>query len=263
MALKGFLDLATGSQKVLIGPFVDSANAKDLESALTILNTDIKLSKNGKAQVNKNSGGGTYDATGMYQITLDEVDTNEAGLLEIICNMAGALIVTHSFWIGPLPANIEQLGDSAQSLTDLKDFADAGYDPATHKVQGVVLNDTTTTNTDMRGTDSAATASALSAVNSLVTAIKVVTDKIGNASVIISGTVDYTGEAASTTEFEADDITEATDDHYNGRIIVFTSGAVAGQVTDITDYTLNAGRGHFTVTALTEAPADDVTFFIL
>ena len=47
------------------------------------------------------------------------------------------------------------LGGVAQSLFDLKDFADAGYDPATNQVEGVKLNDTTTTNTDMRGTDSA------------------------------------------------------------------------------------------------------------
>lgn len=55
-------------------------------------------------------------------------------------------------------ANVDQLGASAQSLTDLKDFADTGYDPAAHKVAGVVLVDTTTTNTDMRGTDNAALA---------------------------------------------------------------------------------------------------------
>ena len=46
-----------------------------------------------------------------------------------------------------------------QSATDLKDFADAGYDPGTDKVQGVVLVDTTTANTDVRGTDNAALAS--------------------------------------------------------------------------------------------------------
>jgi hypothetical protein len=39
------------------------------------------------------------------------------------------------------------LGGDAQSTTDLKDFADAGYDPATNKVQGVVLVDTLTTYT--------------------------------------------------------------------------------------------------------------------
>lgn len=36
-----------------------------------------------------------------------------------------------------------------QSVTDLKDFADAGYDPGTNKVQGVVLVDLTTANSDM------------------------------------------------------------------------------------------------------------------
>jgi len=42
-------------------------------------------------------------------------------------------------------SNILQLGSSTQSLTDLKDLVDTGYDPTTHKVQGVVLSDTCTT----------------------------------------------------------------------------------------------------------------------
>lgn len=45
---------------------------------------------------------------------------------------------------GVVDANVEQILDDAQSATDLKDFADAGYDPGTNKVQGVVLTDTTT-----------------------------------------------------------------------------------------------------------------------
>jgi hypothetical protein len=43
--------------------------------------------------------------------------------------------------------DLTHIGGDAQSGTDLKDFADAGYDPATNKVQGVVLVDTTTTTT--------------------------------------------------------------------------------------------------------------------
>lgn len=58
-------------------------------------------------------------------------------------------------------ADAVAIGGDTQSLTDLKDFADSGYDPASNKVQGVVLVDTTTTNSDMRGTDSAALATAL------------------------------------------------------------------------------------------------------
>ena len=45
-------------------------------------------------------------------------------------------------------ANLEHIQNDAQSVTDLKDFVDTGYDPVAHKVQGVVLVDTTTTNTD-------------------------------------------------------------------------------------------------------------------
>src|SRR3990172_5191676 len=42
-------------------------------------------------------------------------------------------------------SDLGALGGVVQSATDLKDFADDGYDPATNKVQGVVLVDTTTT----------------------------------------------------------------------------------------------------------------------
>lgn len=46
-------------------------------------------------------------------------------------------------------ANLAAISGVSQSVADLKDFADSGYDPATHKVQGVVLTDTCTTNSDL------------------------------------------------------------------------------------------------------------------
>ena len=60
--------------------------------------------------------------------------------------------------------DLTHLGGVVQSAIDLKDFADAGYDPATNKITGCVLTDTVTANTDMRGTDSAALASVLGAL---------------------------------------------------------------------------------------------------
>lgn len=77
---------------------------------------------------------------------------------------------------------------------------------------------------------------------------------------VISTAVNDPGAAATTTVFITD-LTEATDDHYNGRIIVFTSGALSGQATDITDY--DGTTKEVTVTALTEAPADNDTFDIV
>ena len=41
--------------------------------------------------------------------------------------------------------DVTHMAGGTQTVTDLKDFADAGYDPATKKVQGVVLVDTVTT----------------------------------------------------------------------------------------------------------------------
>lgn len=63
----------------------------------------------------------------------------------------------------------------------------------------------------------------------------------------------------STTQMTTD-LTEVTDDHYNGRLIVWTSGVLAGQATDITDYT--GATKLLTYTAITEAPAAGDDFVI-
>ena len=67
--------------------------------------------------------------------------------------------------------------------------------------------------------------------------------------------------ASSTTTTVNTNLTEATDDHFNGRVIIFTSGALAYQASDITDY--NGTTKALTVTALTEAPANSDAFVIV
>jgi len=56
-------------------------------------------------------------------------------------------------------------------------------------------------------------------------------------------------------------LTEAADDHYNGRVVLWTSGALAGQGSDITDY--DGTTKMLTYTATTEAPANTDTFVIV
>ena len=90
-----------------------------------------------------------------------------------------------------------------------------------------------------------------------------VTNIAASALGIVRGTSDNTGFTGTATQFEASDITEATADHYNGRVIVFTSGALASQATLITDYSLSGGRGHFTVSTLTEAVPNSSSFVIV
>ena len=78
-----------------------------------------------------------------------------------------------------------------------------------------------------------------------------------------SGTVNDANTTPSATEFAASDITEATDDHFVGRLIIFTTGALAYQATRITGYTLTSGEGVFTVEQMTEAPADSDQFIVV
>jgi len=116
------------------------------------------------------------------------------------------------------------------------------------------------------------TAANLATVDTVVDAIKVITDALGATAAARlaltmgaspTGTVDNTSFTPTTTQFEADDITEATADHYIGRIILFTSGVLNEQATDITDYSLQGSNGRFRVTSLTEAPGNDDTFIII
>lgn len=90
----------------------------------------------------------TVDLNGTPSVNVVQIsgDSTAADNLESYCDGTTAQ-----------PVNVTQIGGTAQSATNLKDFADTGYDPTTHKVQGVVLTDTCTTNTDMRGTDNAYT----------------------------------------------------------------------------------------------------------
>ncbi len=156
-----------------IGPFLDEDNGKSAEPALTIVQADIQISKAGAAfaQTSAGSPTTTHDSDGWYQCPLTTADTGTLGLLDVQIHVAGALPVWRHFNVVPanifdsmfstdkLQVDVTQLGGVAQSATDLKHFADTGYDPATSKVEGVKLADTTTTNTDMVGTNSAALAS--------------------------------------------------------------------------------------------------------
>lgn len=159
------------ARTLLIGPFLDDTDGKTAETGLTIAQADVRISKNGGNMAQKNEATScSHDELGHYACPVDVTDTATLGLLKLMVHESGALpvwqeflVVTANVWdtlcsTDTLEADLTQIAGVVQSATDLKDFADAGYDPATNKVQGVVLADTVTTNTDMRGTDSAALA---------------------------------------------------------------------------------------------------------
>lgn len=120
-------------------------------------------------------------ANGWYSLALTTTHTNTLGDLALHITATGAdptdslsRVIAMDKTVANTPANVTQLGGDTQSLADLKDFADAGYDPGEHKV---LLVDTTTTNTDMRGTDNAAVAGdAMTLADGAITDAKIAAD---------------------------------------------------------------------------------------
>ena len=193
-----WLRQSTASQEISLGQFLDSTDGNTEENALTIANTDIKLRKGGTTTLaNKNSGGATSISNGVYHATLDATDTNTLGLLEVYVHVAGALATKSSYMILPAATydalvtnglnDLSAAQVNAECDTALTDYdgptnaemnartlvAANYFDPATDAVANVTLVGTTTTNTDMRGTDSAATAANLATVDTNVDAILV------------------------------------------------------------------------------------------
>jgi len=143
---------------VIVGPFVDKTDGNTAETALTVTQAEIRLSKNGGNMAQKNEATAlSHDELGYYVCKFDATDTNTLGILQLMIHeSADALPVYHEYMVvtanvwdtlcstDKLQSDLTQIGGVAQSATDLKDFVDTGYNPATHKVAGVLLCDQTT-----------------------------------------------------------------------------------------------------------------------
>jgi len=101
-------------------------------------------------------------------------------------SVVGAVVGSFSIENRFQEVDVVKLGASAQSATDLKDFADDGYDPSTNKITGVVLADTVTTytgNTPQTGDTYALAngANGFAAIKTQTAAIETDTAEIGAA----------------------------------------------------------------------------------
>jgi hypothetical protein len=221
---------------ISFGPFVDKTDGVTLEtglvSALDNATTGIKLSKGGVAQAVRSATvtPSTYDAHGCYLVTLSATDTASVGRLRVIyTDAATCLPVWQDFVVLPTQVFNSLVAGSDVLDTNVTKWLDTAC--ATPTTAGVPEVDVTYLN---GGTTS-------------------LLNLIASATTIIRGTVDNTAFTPTATEFECDDITEATADHYVGRLVTGVSGVNLGQVARITAYSLASGRGHFTVTTMTDA----------
>ncbi len=225
---------------VKIGPFVDSGDGNTVEDLLAITQADVRLSKNGGDMAQKHdANAATHDEIGYYDCALDTDDTDTLGRLQLMVHESGALPVYHEYMVVTanfydtvcgsdyLQTDLTQIGGVAQSATDLKDLVDTGYNPATHKVQGVVLTDTTTDVTN----DVGITATAVDNVWDELMAGHVTPDSAAYIlrslqSIISVISLAQAGAAGSITLAAASSV---VNDYYKGQTICIVTGTGAGQ----------------------------------
>jgi len=118
-----FLKQSTAVTKKM-GPFVDDTDGKTAETALTISQADIRLSKNGGdfGQTN-NAAGATHDENGFYGVPLDTTDTATLGSLRVAITESGALPVWQDFMV--VSANVwDSLFAADRLQVDVREFSD-------------------------------------------------------------------------------------------------------------------------------------------
>ena len=116
---------------IKIGPFLDDTDGKTAETALTIAQADIRLSKNGAAFAQTNNvAGATHDENGYYGVPLDTTDTGALGNLRVTIQEAGALPVWQDFMVvtaniydtlcstDQLDVNVTNVAGTAQTAND-------------------------------------------------------------------------------------------------------------------------------------------------
>jgi hypothetical protein len=147
---------------------------EDFDSTTGVHHVTIDLSDNTDA--------GFYAAGSEYQVVMAgmviDTKTVNAVLAHFSIERAGGVLALLKTIISGTGVNVTQLAGVTQSLTDLKDFADDGYDPGTNKVQGVVLTDTVTTytgNTPQTGDSFARIGATGSGLTTLATAANLAT----------------------------------------------------------------------------------------
>lgn len=140
-------------------------------------------------------------------------------------------------------ADVTKISGDATAADNAEAFFDGtGYAGTNNVIPTVtaVTNEVTANATKISG-------SATAADNLEASALAVVT---GTA---ITGTL-------TATDFTTD-LAEVTDDHYNGRVVVFTSGVLAGQAKAILDY--DGATKTLTTRTFTEAPGNSDAFVIV
>lgn len=237
----GYLKADTATT-VVLGPFLDATDFVTPETGITLGAADeaelIKHNSGSVVDISGNTFTAVTGADGYYALTLTAAQLDTEGRLTLCIGDASVCC----------PVRADFMVVNANVFDSL--FAAAATDYL--QTDALQINGNATSamlsGTDKLSVDVEAVSGSTAAADNLEAgALGVVTGAVSGSS--------------STTTSVVTNLTESTNDHYNGRTVIFTSGALAGQAGSISDY--NGSAATLTVGGLTEAPADTDTFVIV
>ena len=277
--------------RIAIGPVVQISDGSVQSSGVSV----VVRAEGGS----ETSGGGTVSygaSSSVVYYAPTQAETNYTAFVVTAfktgCIPASVSIVTSA----ESTAGTVQVGSLATDSVDADALASdavteiqsglSTFDPATDTVANVTTVATTTTNSDMRGTDGAATSSQATTISSQISGLNDLSSSdistaVWNAAVAtystvagsfgkafknvsdgiisVDGSVD---DASATASSFVTDLSSAIDDFYNDKILVFTSGSLEGQARIIHDYVGSTKTVIFDE-AFTAAPANGSDFVLL
>ncbi|MGB0141520.1 MAG: hypothetical protein ACPF8W_00450 [Luminiphilus sp.] len=291
----GFVEQAAGTS-IAIGPLIDRMTGAPLLS-VTPGNITCKLiNGTSSSTLTLTASGGdndlTHIANGIYSLELTASNTNHMGNSVLVLQDDDVMVPFTASYVtmrtlayqslitddDELDVNVSKIGDSAVTssggvlavnATQISgssasaDALEAAMDTSNNLIAANVerIDDSTTSASNLSDyTDGTS--------NQPVDVVKISgdSDAADRLEAMMDACelfdVDDTAFTPTTTAFETT-ATEATTDHYKDRIVLFVTGALAGQQKACTAYTLSGGRGKFTVDALTEAPGDGDRFILV
>lgn len=85
---------------IIMGPFVDSIDGCTAKTALTLSQSDTRLSKNGGDPAQKNqTSDAVHKENGYYAVYLDTTDTDTLGRLRVMISKATTLGIKEDFMV--------------------------------------------------------------------------------------------------------------------------------------------------------------------
>lgn len=222
---------------VHVGPLVDATDGWTPETAIALATGEADLYKHAAtAQVDIAARSWAHIAKGVYRLSLTAADTDTLGHFAVVITDSAhrpfrlqGVVMPQQRWDSLFGTDLLQV-----DAREINGVLTSGM------VQSISGVDTLRAN--------------VCALNGSIPAAE---SQAGAALAIVRGTA----LAGSTTTQIVTDLTEATNDHYNGRSLIFVGSTLAGQAATIVDYA--GATKTMTVPALTEAPIAGTEFVIV